>query len=308
MTTSAATDGLVSVIIPTYHRNDLLREAIGSVRRQDYGRVETIVVDDSGEEAASAVAEEHPEITYIPLTENRGENPARTIGVEASAGQYVQFLDDDDLLRADKLTKQVPLIDESTGVVYSGLRYHGTDTTVEPNPEVRGDVLKYALQFRLWPPCFTSSLLIDRPVLKQVMPLRFHGAGDTTFMIDLAERTEFEFHPDPLVAKRLTDALGGSWANIANKRELLNIHAAKYDRFGPEVRSAALADIYRKKGLRHVDEAHWSLPAIVAFARAAYHTPDDRLVQGSTFLASLLGRPGLAVRERAIGATWRDQS
>jgi hypothetical protein len=54
-------------------------------------------------------------------------------------------------------------------------------------------------------------------------------------------------------------------------------------------------------------EARWSLPAIVAFARAAYHTHDDRLVHGSTFLASLLGGPGLAVREHAIGAIWRDQ-
>lgn len=299
--TGSTSDGLVSVVIPTYHRNDLLREAIESVRDQTHSPVETIVVDDSGTRAAAAVAEEYPDLTYLPLAENRGENPARTAGVEAASGEYVQFLDDDDLLRADKLKKQVPLVDGSTSVVYSGLRYHGTETTIAPDPAVRGDVLRYALQFRLWPPCYTSSLLIDRLVLEQVLPLRFHGAGDTTFLIDLATLTEFTYSAEPLVVKRRTNALGRSWANTANKRALLDVHAGKYDRFDPAVRGAALADVHRTEGSLYARDGRWSA-AIAAFARATYHTPDNRLGHGTAFLASIAGRFGLTARDRAIGA------
>ena len=298
-------ENAASVIIPTYYRNDLLREAIESALDQTYNPVEVVVVDDSGEAYAEPVVDGY-DVTYVPLDENRGENPARTAGIRASSGHYIQFLDDDDIIRAEKIEKQVPRIDESTGVVYSGLEYYHTGETVSPNSEVRGDVLEYALQFRMWPPCFTSSMLLDRDVLEQVLPLEYHGAGDTTFMIDLAQRTEFAFVDEPLVLKRLTeDNLGASWDNVRNKRELLDIHEDRYDAFPDAVRHAALTDIYRITGLQYMSSERWSLAAIVAFARAAYYAPDNRLDHLCTLLGSLFGQPGLDTRRKLLGPTWR---
>jgi len=57
-------DDLVSVIVPTYYRNDRLRDTIGSVEAQTYDPIETIVVDDSGEAHARPVADEF-DVRYL---------------------------------------------------------------------------------------------------------------------------------------------------------------------------------------------------------------------------------------------------
>lgn len=296
---NAFRDEMVSIIIPTYYRNELLQEAIESATRQQYSPLEILVVDDSGERYAEDIVEAYEAVTYIPLEENVGENRAREAGLAAANGQYVQFLDDDDLLREDKLTRQAPLLSRSTGVVYSGLRYHESGEVILPDPDVRGDVLEHTLKFEMWPPCFTSTLLVDRTVLEAVRPLRGHGAGDTTFMIGLAQRTDFEFVDAPLVEKRLdVDSLGFSLENVANKRALLEEYETLYDRY-PACRSAALEQTHRQEGHVRLSNTRWSPHATVAFARAAYRSQSERAGLALTALGSVFGRPG--VRATQLG-------
>jgi len=283
----------VSVIIPTYYRNDLLREAVQSVLEQDHEPVELIVVDDSGEANAAPVADAFDAIRYVALDENRGENPARDAGLDVATGRYVQFLDDDDLLRPDKLSRQLARFDDRTGVVYSGFRYYESGAVELPDDAVRGDVLDEALAFELWPPCFTSTLLVDRSVLEATRPLRHHGAGDTTFLIGLAKRTEFDFVDEPLVEKRVhVDSLGFSLENTSNKRQLLSDHETLY-RQRPTVRAAALFHIYSHEGRIRMADTAWSPRATAAFARAAYHAPSDTLKHAATCLGSVFGRSGV---------------
>jgi glycosyltransferase involved in cell wall biosynthesis len=111
-------NGLVSVVIPTYYRNDGLRRAIESALSQTYDPVEVIVVDDSGERYAEPVAREY-DVTYIAHEENLGGNPARNTGIKAASGEYIQLLDDDDRLLPEKLERQIPALeaDPSVGVV-----------------------------------------------------------------------------------------------------------------------------------------------------------------------------------------------
>jgi glycosyltransferase involved in cell wall biosynthesis len=304
--------GTVSVIIPTYFRNDLLREAVESALAQEYQPVEVVVVDDSGEAHARPVAEEYAdEVTYLPLPENAGENPARDAGLDIASGEYVQFLDDDDLLRPDKLAKQVPLLGDEYGVCYSGLTYHESGDEVLPDHEVRGDVLEEALRFELWPPCFTSTLLVERALLEEVRPLRHHGAGDTTILIGLAQRTGFTFVDEPLVRKRIeVDSLGFSLENVANKRALLDDFADVYARH-PECRAAALTHVYSQEGyVRLFDgERVWSPRASLAFARATYYAPTDRERHLAAVLGSLAGRPGIHAsrRGRDFVVLWRER-
>lgn len=299
-------DDTASIIIPTYYRNELLRDSIESALAQTYSPIEVIVVDDSGEAHAESTVKQYESVTYVPLEENVGENPARDAGLDVATGRYVQFLDDDDVLREDKISKQVSKLDDATGVVYSGLRYYESGEVVLPNPDIRGDVLEDALRFDMWPPCFTSALLIDRRFLEPLRPIQYHGAGDTTIMIDLAKRTHFDYVDLPLVKKRLeVDNLGASRKNIENKRKLLEIHRELYDSFPESVRRASLSDIYRIEGLQQMDSKFWSLGAIIAFSKAAYYTPDDRFDHTSTLVASLFGKLGLEVRQAVLGPVWR---
>jgi glycosyltransferase involved in cell wall biosynthesis len=154
------TEQVVSVVIPTYYRNDLLRQTLRSVLDQRYESIEVIVVDDSGEGHARPVADEFEGIEYIAKDENEGPQAARTTGIRASRGEFIQLLDDDDRLREEKIRKQVDLLnsDEEVGVVYCGFTWND-GTTVLPKKHVKGDVLRETLTFDT-APCITSTMLI----------------------------------------------------------------------------------------------------------------------------------------------------
>jgi hypothetical protein len=88
---------LFSVVIPTYNRADLLREALESVDRQACREFELIVVDDGSTEDLSSVVAEYLGRAKFLRQENAGPSAARNYGVQAANGEYVAFLDSDDL-------------------------------------------------------------------------------------------------------------------------------------------------------------------------------------------------------------------
>lgn len=97
---------LVSVIIPVHNGEDYLGEAIESALAQTYGPIEIIVVDDGSTDGSADVARSHKEVQYI-YQPNRGAAAARNTALEASRGEFVAFLDADDLWLPDKLKVQV---------------------------------------------------------------------------------------------------------------------------------------------------------------------------------------------------------
>ena len=103
---------LVSVIIPTYNRAALVREAIDSVLAQDYPWLEVIVVDDgSGDHTPAVVHAFDAALTCIQQP-HTGVSAARNRGVAASHGELVAFLDSDDLWLPSKVAAQVALFQQ----------------------------------------------------------------------------------------------------------------------------------------------------------------------------------------------------
>jgi glycosyltransferase involved in cell wall biosynthesis len=105
----AASEPLVSVVIPVYNRAHLIGRAIGSVLAQTYPNFEIVVVDDaSTDDLAGALSRiAHPRIRRVVRPSNRGAAAARNTGVAAAVGEYVAFLDSDDLWYPQKLAVQV---------------------------------------------------------------------------------------------------------------------------------------------------------------------------------------------------------
>jgi len=100
---------LVSVVIPTLNRPELLGKAVQSALRQTYSLIEVIVVID-GEDPASerSLAAMHDErLRVIPLLVNIGGSEARNIGVRAAKGDWIAFLDDDDEWLPPKIALQM---------------------------------------------------------------------------------------------------------------------------------------------------------------------------------------------------------
>jgi len=97
----------VSVIIPTYNRALMVKEAIESVLAQSYADRELIVVDDgSTDETKAVVSSFIPPLSYV-YQEHQGVSAARNRGVVQARGEYLAFLDSDDLWLKDKLCRQM---------------------------------------------------------------------------------------------------------------------------------------------------------------------------------------------------------
>jgi Glycosyl transferase family 2 len=90
---------LISVVLPTRNRATRLRRAIGSVVAQSYGKWELVVVDDGSDDDTSAVLEQLRDPRIIVLhQDHRGLAAARNAGIDKASGDYVVYLDDDNLM------------------------------------------------------------------------------------------------------------------------------------------------------------------------------------------------------------------
>jgi GT2 family glycosyltransferase/predicted O-methyltransferase YrrM len=113
---------LVSIIIPTFNCREWICDAIESSLNQTYKYCEIIVIDDgSTDSTASIIASRYKHrITYI-YQQNMGLSAARNRGIDAANGEYIQFLDSDDIITADKIEIQVNALKNvhGYGVSYS---------------------------------------------------------------------------------------------------------------------------------------------------------------------------------------------
>jgi GT2 family glycosyltransferase len=122
---------LVSIIIPAYNTGRYLEPTIRSALDQTWPDTEVIVVDDGSTDGSLAVARgfEGPRLRVI-TQQNRGSCAARNAGAQAARGDYLQFLDHDDLLAPDKIVAQLALWRSglSTRTLFMGeiIRFHDT--------------------------------------------------------------------------------------------------------------------------------------------------------------------------------------
>ena len=110
----------VSVIIPCYNASRWIRETLESVYSGQCAGIEVIAVDDGSTDGTAAIVEnEFPQARLI-RTPNRGASQARNTGTEAATGDYIQYLDADDLLFPGKIAAQMRALDESGADVAYG--------------------------------------------------------------------------------------------------------------------------------------------------------------------------------------------
>lgn len=112
---------LVSVVVATYKREAELKNALESLAKQTYPNMEIVLVDDNGnDEWNSKVSEtvevfrnRYPKIKLecIVNNSNQGSSKTRNIGIHSANGDYITFLDDDDIYLPDKIRKQVEFME-----------------------------------------------------------------------------------------------------------------------------------------------------------------------------------------------------
>jgi glycosyltransferase involved in cell wall biosynthesis len=125
----AGVPGLVSVIVPCYNRADIVGETIDSLLAQSYQSFEIIVVDDGSTDNTRDVllAYTDPRVRYF-FKSNGGLSAARNFGLDQAAGEFIAFLDSDDLWHAWKLESQIRLFERHSdvGLIWSDMSTFAT--------------------------------------------------------------------------------------------------------------------------------------------------------------------------------------
>ncbi|MBN1308421.1 MAG: glycosyltransferase family 2 protein [Chitinispirillaceae bacterium] len=116
---------LVSVVVPTYNRAEVLPRAVGSVLSQTYRNIECIIVNDGStdatEEAVALIVDSR--VRSIRFPENRGGGAARNAGIAEARGEFVAFCDDDDVWLPSKLTVQIDcMTNQDVDISYTAVR------------------------------------------------------------------------------------------------------------------------------------------------------------------------------------------
>lgn len=138
---------IVSIVIPVHNRFDLAKRAIDSVVVQTYRPLEVIIVDDFSAEVfyyVPTLLREDISLKFIRTTSNLGPGTARETGRKACSGSFIAYLDSDDVLKPDFLTKMVQCLDENQNVdfVYCHAKFM-TPEGVPTDESVKKTHLKY---------------------------------------------------------------------------------------------------------------------------------------------------------------------
>ncbi|MEW6608546.1 MAG: glycosyltransferase [bacterium] len=102
----------ISIIIPTYNAENFLPQAINSVVEQTYQDIEIIVVDDGSTDNTKRIIEPFMDKIYYIYKDNGGPASARNVGIKSSKGEYIAFLDADDIWLPQKLELQINLFQQ----------------------------------------------------------------------------------------------------------------------------------------------------------------------------------------------------
>jgi len=115
----------ISVVIPCYNGENFIRETIESVLNQTHLPLEILVVDDGSTDHSAQIAESFGSPVRVIRQVNQGESVARNRGLDEAQGNWVAFLDADDLWMPEKLAAQVAAIEPSILAIHTNYRFFG---------------------------------------------------------------------------------------------------------------------------------------------------------------------------------------
>jgi glycosyltransferase involved in cell wall biosynthesis len=179
----------VSVIIPVFNRGKCLREAVMSVLLQTHKEVEIIIIDDGSTDNTLLVAQElaakWPQTITVFWQKNSGPGSAREMGTVKSSGEFIQYLDSDDILMSHKLESQVQALRDNSecGISYG---------------------ISYQADYRFNPPIVSGPLRSTGNKLKYLFPKLLNERWWTTSC--------------PLYRRTIVNTIG-SWKCLLNEED-----------------------------------------------------------------------------------------
>jgi glycosyltransferase involved in cell wall biosynthesis len=311
---------LISVVMPCHNAAPFVEEAVASVLAQTYPRVELVIVDDGSTDGSSDIlqrlAVEHPEHITLLYQNRAGPFAARNLALARARGNFVAFLDADDLWAPEMLERlHAVLVDDLADVAWCGWQNTGTaarDTQPRLPPAAAADgALDHAFEHGKWP---LNALLVRRPLVDELRGFseRRATAMDYDFWLRLLARApRLAAVPEVLAYHRLYprgDARIPQWQQVVDavavRRDLAQRHPECVARHAP----ARLHALTYDPLLREAYRCHWRNDTESArrLFRQAFRKANWKAGDLKHLLASLL--PATAYRALVDFVTKRQDS
>jgi len=183
---------MISAIITTFNRGDLLRNAIQSILDQSYKNIEIIVVDDASNNDNELIIKQFQKnIIFYKFNKNMGGNICRNKGVELASSRFIAFLDDDDTWNEYKIEEQLNILKKTNcDMVYTGKNIIELDKNLERiksrysyiNPAEKENLKKSIMKSNFIGS--TSSIMISKDIF-----LKVNG-----FDVNMPAQQDYEFY------------------------------------------------------------------------------------------------------------------
>lgn len=281
---------LVSVIIPNYNAAAYIRKAVDSVLQQHYPHLEVIVVDDGSTDDSPSILAEYGDKIRVIRQHNAGAAAARNSGLAVAQGEYIAFLDADDVYLADNIGKKVAFLEQYpeydwcysnwAWINEAGIPYlYGHEPMVSlAHIQGSGQVLPLFLQgYRLG----TNVFLLRKALMQQLkgFDTRLYVLEDYELMLRAAAIASLGFLDEVLCYVYQHE--GSLGTGCAKNRAFMSrwyLHRQMVKRYEgillqPEVRSAwrfQQADLYRNLAWIALDVGHLQRAQVLACASLQY--------------------------------------
>jgi len=219
---------LISVIIPVYNCENYLPEAIESVLAQTYHPIEVVVVDDDSTDNSANIARSYGSLVKYCFQVNKGTGAARNKGVELAQGNYLAFLDQDDLWVRHKLTLQMTAFQSNItlDVVFGYVeQFYSPDVCEEARERA-------SIPNKIMPGIHVGTMLITRDAFRRVDPFgtNFEIAEFVDWYLRATESgLGKQMLPDVLMRRRVHKANQGI-SKLKHRAEYVQVLKAALDR------------------------------------------------------------------------------
>lgn len=207
----------VTVVIPAFNAEQTVGPALDSVLSQTYSDLEVLAVDDGSTDGTSTVISTYGPPVHLLRTNNQGVSSARNLGIQQASGEYVAFLDADDLWEPDKLERQLALLDADRTAGVSTTGHRVVDWYLRPidliriptDPDPCETLLLHSMQVGQ-----ISSAVVRTELARDLggFDSNFSQCADWDFFLRLSQHASFATLSDPMIMYRVHS--GGMSRNV----------------------------------------------------------------------------------------------
>lgn len=281
----------MSVITPTYNRSDVLPRAMNSVQNQTYDRIEHIIIDDGSEDNTNKVVKKNKgeNVEYIKLDKNKGVAFSRNKGINISDGDVILFLDSDDELKSEAISKLVVTLKaepvQCASVFGYQKQYKNTDTHIKTH-----NVGDYTYEDIIHGKSLGGfgGKMIRKEVIKQIGNIdeSFPRCEDIDYFLRMLEEGYYMTCIDDVIFNRYYDSnqiTRNPYLTIKGQTELLNKHGTELSPEHYADRLYSIGHAYAEVG--NVEEAR-------CYFKKCSHVPTLKIKSHYYLISTLFGKKG----------------